>query len=249
MDSSAFIGGTVAGLCYFIAGISLIRLSWRSQRPSDVLIGISFFLWGVSYACWQIPIATPSQPLTQPLFFAGRIFTHTGTIFFAAFTWIEFRNQSPWAKWLVFAIATTLIAGVAGSVVIGDWEGIRPISNTWWWAEWIAGLVAMTWVGVEGFIAYPKARQRMRLDLCEPLECNRLLLWGITGITSAAYSCALLFYTTSFEADGFWSAPLDRISGTLEVATIALVCLIYFPPRFYKRWIAGAAPAAEPEEA
>ena len=249
MEDSAFIGGTIAGLCYFVAGISLIRLSWRSQRPPDVLIGMGFLLWGVSYACWQIPIATPNQPLTQPLFFAGRIFTHAGTIFFAAFTWTEFRNQSHWAKWLVFAIAVTLIAGVAGSVFIGDWEGIRPISNTWWWVEWTASLVAMTWVGVEGFIEYPKARQRVRLGLCEPLVCNRFLLWGITGIVSAVYSRVLLSYTTAFEADGFWSTTLDRASGALEVTTVALVCLIYFPPRFYQRWFAGAAPAAEPEEA
>ena len=110
---------------------------------------MSFSLWGIAYACWQIPIAAANQPLTQPLFFAGRILTHAGTVFFASFTWATFRNQSRWAKYLVFAIAISL----------------------------------------------------------------------------------------------------DRVNGTIEIATVALVCLIYFPPRFYRRWIAGAAPAAEPEEA
>ena len=37
--------------------------------------------------------------------------------------------------------------------------------------------------------------------------------------------------------------------GMLEVITIALFWLIYFPPRFYQHWIAGTTPAAEPEEA
>ena len=54
MEGSAFIGGTIAGLCYFVAGISLIRLSWRSQRPADLFIGMSFLLWGVSGALWVL---------------------------------------------------------------------------------------------------------------------------------------------------------------------------------------------------
>jgi hypothetical protein len=248
MEDSAFIGGVVAGLFYFAVGLSLIRLSWRSQRPPDLLLGMSFFLWGISYACWQIPIATANQPLTQPLFFGGRILTHAGTIFFAAFTWASFRNQSRWAKYLVFAIAISLVAGVAGSVAVGDWEGVRP-SNAWWWVEWTASFVAMSWVGVEGFIEYPKARKRVQMGLCEPLVCNRFLVWGLTGVISAVYSWVLLYQTTSFEFNGSWSISLDRVNGAIEIATVALVWLIYFPPRFYQRWIAGAAPAAEPEEA
>ena len=55
-----------------------------------------------------------------------------------------------------------VFAGVAGSISVGDWEGIRPLSNPWWWLNWTAGAVAMSWVGVEGFIQYPKARQSMR---------------------------------------------------------------------------------------
>jgi hypothetical protein len=249
MEESAFIGGVVAGLFYFVVGFSLIRLSWQSQRPPDLLLGMSFFLWGLSYACWQIPIATANQPLTQPLFFAGRIFTHAGTIFFASFTWVEFRNHSRWAKYLVFAIAISLLVGVAASIAVGDWEGIRPISNAWWWVEWAASLVAMSWVGVEGFIEYPKARKRVQMGLCDPLVCNRFLIWGITGVATAIYSWVLMHQTTGFESNGSWSIPLDRVNGTIEVATVALVYLIYFPPRFYQRWVAGAAPAAEPEEA
>jgi len=42
---------------------------------------------------------------------------------------------------------------------------------------------------------------------------------------------------------------MDRASGTLDITGVALVWLICFPPRFYQRWIAGASPATEPEEA
>jgi hypothetical protein len=249
MEESAFLGGIVAGLLYFIVGLRLIHLSWRTQELPEFLLGTSLFVWGLSYFCWQIPIATANHPLTQPLFFAGRVFTHAGTILFATFVWIAFRNRARWAKYLVIAIAIGLFAGVAGSIAVGDWEGIRPLSNPWWWVDWAIGLLAMGWVGVEGFIEYPKARQRMRLGLCDPLACNRFLIWGITGVVWAAYSWILLYQNIEFEIHAFWSIAIDRANGIVETTGVVLVWLIFFPPRFYQRWIAGAAPAAQPEEA
>jgi hypothetical protein len=249
MEERAFLGGGVAGLVYFIAGVRLIHLSWRSQKSPEFLLGMSFFLWGLSYACWQIPIATADQPLTQPLFFAGRVLTNVGTIFFANFVWIAFRNRARWAKYLVFAIAIGSFAGVAGSIAAGDWEGVRPLSNPWWWLDWAASAAAFCWVGVEGFIEYPKARRRVQLGLCDPLVCNRFLIWGITGLVWIAYLWIFPYQNIEFEADGVWSIALDRANGVVEATGVALVWLIFFPPRFYRRWIAGAAPAARPEEA
>jgi len=249
MEDSAFIGGVVAGLIYFAAGVHLIRLSWRTQGSPELMLGIAFTLWALSYACWQIPIATANQPLTQPLFFVGRVFTNAGTIFLAYFVWIGFRNQLRWARYLVYAITFSMFAGMAGSIAGGDWGGIQPSSNPWWFLDWGAGFVAMAWIGVEGLIEYPKARKRMRLGHCDPLVCNRFLLWTIVGIVWTLYNGVYLYQIVEFEASQIWSTGLDRAIAVVEATGIALVCLIFFPPRFYQRWIAGAAPAAEPEEA
>jgi len=249
MEESGFLGGVVAGIAYFTAGVRLILLSWRSQKTAELLVGMSLLLWGFSYVCWQIPIATANQPLTQPLFFAGRVFTNAGTIFFAVFVWISFRNGTPWAKYLVSAIALGLFAGVAGSIAEGDWEGIQPLTNPWWWVDWGAGFVAMSWVGVEGFIEYPRARQRVRLGLCDPLVCNRFLIWGIVGLIWTSYSLILLYQTVDFETNAFWSSAIDRANGVVETTGVALVWLIFSPPRFYRRWISGDAFAARAEEA
>jgi hypothetical protein len=249
MDGNAFLGGLIAGLVYLVAGIRLIGLSWRSQRLPEFLLGSSLILWGFSYVCWQIPISTANHPLTQPLFFAGRILTHAGTIFFAYFVLLAFRSQSRWAKTLVHAITFSLFAGVAGSIAVGDWEGIRPLSNPWWWVDWAAGFVAMSWVGVEGFIHYPKARKQMQLGSCDPLVCNRYLLWGIVGVVWTVYSWVLLYQTSEFEAGRVWSMVMDRANGVVEATGVAIVWLIFFPPHFYRRWISGEAPAPEPEEA
>jgi hypothetical protein len=249
MEDNAFIGGVIAGLVYFAAGIHLIRLSWRTQASPELILGIAFILWALSYACWQIPIATANQPLTQPLFFAGRAFTNAGTIFLAHFVWIGFRNQSHWARYLVYAITLCMLAGMAGSIAGGDWGGIQPISNPWWFLDWGAGFVAMAWIGVEGFIEYPKARQRMRLGHCDPLVCNRFFLWAIVGVTWTLYNGVFLYQTVEFETSQYWSTNLDRAIAVIETIGIALVYLIFFPPRFYQRWIGDATPAAEPEEA
>jgi hypothetical protein len=42
---------------------------------------------------------------------------------------------------------------------------------------------------------------------------------------------------------------MDRTSSAADITGVALVWFICFPPRFYLRWIAGAAPAAQTEEA
>jgi hypothetical protein len=210
---------------------------------------VTLFLWGLSYACWQIPIATANQPLTQPLFFVGRVLTHAGTMFFVIFIRVAFRSQSSWAKYLAYAIAFSLIAGVAGSIGVGDWEGIRPISNPWWWLDWAGGTVAMIWVGAEGFIAYRNAQQRMRLGHCDPLICHRFLLWGIVGIVWTSYNGVLLLQTAEFESNQVWSITMDRANGAIEAAGVVLIWLIFFTPRFYQSWVGGAAPAAEREKA
>jgi hypothetical protein len=214
-----------------------------------LILGLSFLLWGLSYACWQIPIATANQPLTQPLFFAGRVLTNAAMIFFACFVRIGFRNRSRWAKYLVYAIAFGQLAGIAGSIAVGDWEGIRPTSNRWWFLDWGSGVLVVAWVAVEGFIEYPKARKRMRLGYCDPLVCNRFLLWGIAGSVWLLFNGVFLYQTVDFESNQIWSISIDRVVGILEATGVALVWLIFFPPRFYRQWIAGAVPAAQPEQA
>jgi hypothetical protein len=249
MDDNGFIGGVIAGFVYLVVGARLIRLSWRTQQSPELVLGWSFLLWGLSYACWQIPIATANQPLTQPLFFAGRAFTNAGMISFAYFVWIGFRSDSKWARALVYAIALGQIAGMAGSIAVGDWEGLQPSTNPWWFLDWGSGVFVMLWVGIEGFIEYLKARKRVRLEYCDPLTCNRFLLWSVVGVVWAVYNGAFFYQTVEFESAQIWSTAMDRAIGVIELIGIALVWLIFFPPRFYRRWLAGAAPAAELEEA
>ena len=51
MEEHAYLGGLIAGLVYFAAGVRLIRLSWKSQKSPELMLGASFVLWGLSYFC------------------------------------------------------------------------------------------------------------------------------------------------------------------------------------------------------
>ena len=60
---------------------------------------------------------------------------------------------------------------------------------------------------------------------------------------------AIIGQYVEYWATHSWSATLDGLVGFCEIAALAMIWLIYFSPRFYRRWIAGATPAARPEEA
>jgi hypothetical protein len=239
----------IAGLAYLIAGFRLYRLSVRTGEAPERLLGATFLVWSLSYLCWQLPIALETGSLAMPLLFAGRISEDIGSVTFALFLRVVFRNQERWATWLVVAVAVGMMVGIGGSLWVGDWEGTRPLSNPWWWLE-IVGIVAVfAWTGIEGFIQHHKARQRLRLGLCDPTVCNRYLLWGLTGVVWTVYQFAAIVQQIEYEATQVWSASMDSVTGGLDLAAIALIWLVFFPPRFYQRWVAGAAPAAQPEEA
>jgi hypothetical protein len=247
MEESAYTGGTIAGLAYLIAGARLYRLSVRTGEIPERLLGVTFLLWSFSYFCWQLPFAVEIESVAIPVLFAGRVTDDIGSFTFALFLRVVFRNQERWATWLVVGVAVCLVVGLGSSFWVGDWGRIYPLSNPWWWAEEVGIASVSAWTAVEGFIQYRKARQRLRLGLCEPLVCNRYLLWGLTGVVWVVYEFAAVVQHIEYEVTQVWSAPMDAVEGALELAAIALIWFVFFPPAFYQRWVHGSAPAATAE--
>lgn len=245
MEDSAYIGGAIAGLFYLIAGTRLFRLSLQTGQAPERLLGVSLLLWSLSYLCWQLPIAIDSGRMELPLFFGGRVFEDIGTVTFALFLRLVFRNDERWASWLVVTLAACAAVGVAGSAMVGDWEALLPLSNPWWWLETVAFPGTVVWMGFEGFHHYRMARQRVRLGLCEPLICNRYLLWGLTGVAWTIYQVIMIVQQIEYERTQVWSASMDAAVGVVELVAITLISLVFFPPRFYRRWIDRVASTQE----
>ena len=98
-----------------------------------------------------------------PFYLAARLLTCMSAIAFALFTWIVFRRRDTWGLWVIGGTLVCMSAGLAGSAWVGDWEGIDPLRNPWWWAEWVdlteVISIAMIWLA---FLPLPFYRRGVR---------------------------------------------------------------------------------------
>ena len=246
MEAGAYIGGVIAGLAFLFAGVRLSRLSLRTGEAPERLIGATFLLWSVSYFVWEVPIMLGDESTVMPCFVAGRLLNIFGIVTFVLFLRLVFRSQERWAWWLVTGVTLSLLIGFGGSISVGDWEGVDPLGNPWWWLENLGSNASVIWMGYEGLSHYRMARQRLRLGLCDPLVCNRYLLWGLAGVIWAFWEVASTAQAIEYQVTQVWSATMDSLVGGIEIGVIAMIWLVFFPPAFYRRWInrdvvAGAA--------
>jgi hypothetical protein len=245
MEGNAYIGSAIAGLVYFVLGARLVRLGSRAGSAAEWLLGLTFLIWALSYALWVIAITLQGQPaLTSELIIASRLTTNLASVGIAFFPLLAFRRGSDWAKRLSVSIAICLIVGSVGSSWVGDLEGLEPLTNAWWWFEWIGEIAPAIWIGVEGLHHYGTSRPRVRLGLCEPIVGHRYLLWGIAGVFWVLLDFVIIGQYVEFWATHSWSATLDSLVGFCEIAALAMIWLAYFAPAAYQRKINASAVSA-----
>jgi hypothetical protein len=225
-------------------GAQLWQLSLRSRQIPDRLLSVTLLSWGVSYLAYDTFVVFADRGAQPPpwISFSSVFVMYLGSIGLAFFTQSVFRSREAWARWLVAAILVGLLAGLAGSLWVGDWMGGDPIRNPWYWPKWACGTAPLVWMGAEGFSHYAKARQRRRLGLCEPLSCNRYLLWGAAGVLWALLEFAVIGQDVVYQQTGVWSGSVGLAVCWLEIVPVALIWLVFFPPASYRRWVSGAAP-------
>jgi hypothetical protein len=246
MDDSAYIAEGIAGLFYLFAAIRLLRLALRTRKTPETLLGAGFLAWGSSYILTTLPYAFADESLIRPFYCIARLVTAVGMVTYAVFTWRVFRKHDTWGLWAVAGVSFCLIVGAAGSVWVGDWEGVYPISNPWWWVEWVGIIAAEAWIGAEACVQYGKMRQRLRLDMGDPLLCNRFLLLGIASILWMSLQFVIVVQYIEHEISQRWSPTMDLFVSGVEILAIAMIWLVFFPPAFYRSWINRGALAAKP---
>jgi len=244
MEEASYIGAAITGLLYFIAGDRLLWLSVRSGENPERLLGMVFLLWGLFYFLEVIPYVLVDESLVTPLFFAGRPVTYVATVIFALFIRSVFRYDDAWARWLIAGTGLCLIVGLGGSIAVGDSGGVQPLFNPWYWVELLGTTVPFVWMAAESLGQFGKAKRRQLLNLCDPMVCNRYLLWGLASVIWVVVEFVAVAQTIEYELDLGWSALMDFLLMTTELAAIALVWLVFFPPAVYRRWIQGVAPVA-----
>ena len=241
MGDHAYIGELLAGIFYLIAGARLLRLALRTAEVPERLLGVMFLFTGASFLAYQLPVLMESEALWTPLNFAGRVLYLPAPFILAIFTRRVFRRESLWASWLVCGCAALLVAGVTGSVLRGDWEGFS-IDNAWFWLEWAGYTAPFGWAGAESFIQCGQARRRVRLGLCDPLICNRFLLWGLFGAAQLFTFLGTLGQYAAYQQENVFTVGWDLLLGACEILSVALIWFVFFPPVLYRNWIASAVP-------
>jgi hypothetical protein len=240
---SAYLLALFSGFFYLAAAFPLFRLSARSGESPERVLSITFLLIGISYLFYELPFALESEALFLPFSIAGRVFYDTSIVTLALFTKLVFHRDRSWANWLFGSTIALLVIGCAVSALYGDWEGLLPLSNPGFWAEWLGQSIPCAWVGLAGLSQHAKARRRLRVGLTDALVCNRFLLFGFFGILQLGSLAVLIPMYIGYETTGVFSTWSDRVLGSLEYLTIATIWIAFFPPALYRRWVRGAAMA------
>jgi len=240
MEVNAYLGELSAGIIYLLAGVRLALLGARTGEIPERFLGVSFILLGVSGVCYCLPDIDTFSAFETPLYFTARVAYLPGVVLVAAFTARVFRSDDHWARWLVWGFTALVVAGVAGSVAVGDWEGFS-LSNRWFWLEWVGYTLPFGWAAAEALGQFRKARRRMRVGLCEPSVCNRMLLWCLFGALQFVSCVFVLGQYAAYERENVFSATWDYLYSSATLTALVVMWFAFFPPRFYVRWVNAAS--------
>jgi hypothetical protein len=245
MEENAFIMEAIAGVVSLVVGVRLYALSRRTGHAPEYFIALTFLLWALGYALYDIPyVFAEGDGSVAPHFaYTSMLAFNLGNVALALFTKDVFRKKQRWALWLVVAIAVCLVLGSAGSAWVGDWQQADPLANPGYWPQIVGGLAPAVWMGVEGLAHYASARKRLKIGLCAPLTCHHFLLWGLAGALWSILEIVIVTQDFIYLSAGNWSGVLGIVNGALEIAPIVLMWLVFFAPAGYRRWIEGATPA------
>jgi len=230
----------IAEVSYVFVGLDLVRRAARTRGLPELFLGLAFVFNGLSYFFADLPSFIDSDAILNEFSYTGRIFASSCALTIAVFTWMVFRAEARWAKWLVWANCAVLLLGLTVSALEGDWEGAHPLTYKGFWFEWIGGIVPFIWLAIESLHAYSRSRLQVRIGLGDPLICNRFLLIGVYGaLASFTYPIYLWMYI-GYERHGAWSDSLGVCIGIVELFSLAALWISFAAPAFYRRWIGGA---------
>jgi hypothetical protein len=243
VEESVTTGELIASLVYLIAGARMVRLSSRSKEIPERLLGASFLLMGLGSLFYSLSELLELEAAWAPLNFLGRISYVMALILVAIFTRRVFRPEERWGHWIVYGVIGLLVTGVGGSAATGDWVGFS-ISSGWYWLEWVGYLVPVVWTCAEATTEHIQARRRVRVGLCEPLVCNRLLLWASFAALQVCVNLVAAGQYAAFEREGFFNAGWDYLYSAVSISSLLMMWVAFFPPAFYRRWVDRVAPVA-----
>jgi hypothetical protein len=242
----------------FVAASALVagRLLWlarRTRQRPELLLGLGIggtavLGYGVLIAAAILRGGTGTEATTgleRVLHAAGAILHDAGVSMVVLFVLTVFRPRERWARGLATAMGLALWGGHVGWELSNGYRSTLP-GNAFWWLRYAVIWSYPLWTMVESYRYYGILRRRLALGLADPLVTNRFLLWGTAslGTALATWTASLPYFLVGDAAAVLrWSPPIQVATATIGVATVTLYGFTFFAPAWYRRRIAGAAPA------
>jgi len=239
MDESAYLTSIVAGTFLLIAGARLLRLHRRTRERPELLLGLYFALSGAYYLGYNTPSLLQFDAW-PPLIELAIEWTYILGVFpYLFFIRSVFRRRDAWAGWLVAACSALASVGTLKMTLDGNVE--YSLDDPWFVAQWIGYTAPCFWLSWEALLYQRSSAKRARIGLCPPIVANRYLLITLFGSFQVLACLADLSYANEVGSDQSVSLITDRLLGGAEIASIVVLWLAFFPPRFYTNWITRRA--------
>jgi hypothetical protein len=239
MEEHAYITSVIAGAFYLIASLRLLRLNRRTGEQPELLLGFYFGLSGVYYLGYNLPSLLGLDPWTATAEWVLEGIYVLGVLPYLFFIRRVFRPENAWAGMLVGYLALLLVLGT----VLGALDGrvIYSFDNPWFLVQWAGYTAPCAWMCWEAMLSRQGAQKRARLGLAEPLVVNRYLLLALFGGFQSLACLADLSFANDVSAIQTASLISNLLLGSSEIASVAVLWLAFFPPRFYSDWITRRA--------
>ncbi len=241
MEENAYLTSIAAGAFYVIVGARLLRLGRRTRERPEQWLGIYFGLSGAFYLGYHLPSLLGFGAWSRGAAWVVEWTYIVGVFPYLFFIRSVFRPDARWSAALVGICTVFLLLGTG--VAMAQGEVIYALDNPWYLTQWVGYTVPCVWMCVEALLATRSARKRVRIGLCAPIVANRYLLFALFGGFQILACIADLSLANELGSDRAISLVSDALLGGSEIASVAVLWLAFFPPRFYGDWIARRAVA------
>jgi hypothetical protein len=204
----------------------------------------------VAYPMFLLGQLVPPSAVRVGLLSLGIAVAHVGVGAIFMFTWSAFRPDVRWIRYpmgAAFAMMAAHWIGVTAMLWgVRDTTATLADASAFWslFSSAVSG-VGFAWTGWEALRYWPLLRRRQALGLSDALVTNRVLLWGLVGLSSTIINVNNIF--AILRGINTVTDPGTALTtATLGCFNALALFLAFLPPAGYARWVrnSGAAAAA-----
>jgi hypothetical protein len=242
--------GLVAFALVGAVGFRIQKLARTTGGAPERWVAICLLaICGVAYPLLIASAVVPAGAVRIAAVSLGIAFAHVGIAAGILFTWSAFRPEVRWLRWpigLGFAAMFAHWVGIT-TVLWGMRAGASSIADaSIWWSLFTSATsgIGFGWTGVEALRFWSLLRRRQALGLADALVVNRVLLWGLVGVSSTLINIHGVFAILRGvnQVTDPSSALMTAVFGCFNGVALYLA---FLPPASYVRWVRGGGePAA-----